>query len=1016
MLVACVVLSFYYFWNPGRQSAATLSTASARSASFAPVLNDIARKETVFNTDFVSAGFGGMRNIGTGTINITGVTGSVTKALLYWHGPTNSNDLTANASVNFAGTDIVGVNIGLSGDNNWGFINSHAYRADVTPLVTGNGAYQLSNFRKPGVEINGASLIVFFNDGNNGNNRDVVIFDGNDSNQTNPFDAQGWNVSLAGINYSGGNANIELHVSDGQAFLDNALIVNGTQTLAPTGAIFQGQTVPNGASAASTNGGLWDIRSFNVTGSLTPGLNTLTLTSGVTSDLLSLIVTLIDLPAGAAPPDPGPLGTDLAVTLSAAPNPVLSSDTLTYTIGVANVGSSPASSVSLSITPPPVALFNNLVSPSGWSCTVPPVGQTGTINCSKSSVGAGANEIFTLTVGIDCSVIDGSTIILSASLTTTNTDTNPSNNTATIGVTVRNIASQAILTIAGGKSEMSFGTVPAARQLVPNPPSDTMTIQNPGCAPVLLGFSINRTGNDVAAGRIVDTDDSTLFPIRVINDDGTETPLSIGPGSPAFIIPGGQTRRFRVQFNPLIPILAGRTDSLFANQVLPDVITSQLTINSQSGSVFVINLTGRISTPMKMTHPTDSSLEPLIVFTRAGNEFTVECTTHDSNLDLYLARYQFLDQGENPVGLPIDLELTQPIAQRGLVRGQSFTIVQRFEGASSRPQINKVRVTLFDRETNVTTAPAILGATEPALASVSAASFRSAALASESIVSGFGNNLAPGSQASAAEPLPTTLAGVRVRVRDGAGTDRDAPLFFVSPGQINYQIPAGTMVGAATVTVFRENQTVAREAVQIAAASPGLFAANANGQGVAAAVALRIGMGGALQYEAVSQYDAVQSRFITRPLDFGFEGDQLYLVLFGTGIRHQQDSSNVIVKFGSVESKAIYAGPQGGFVGLDQINVSVPRNLAGRGELDVVVIVDGRASNTVKINFGGSPSSALETGTGAFISADQDAQIRSSERDASPILLMPILRIPDSDQSRQESQSKTRQSNKAKEQ
>jgi uncharacterized protein (TIGR03437 family) len=218
------------------------------------------------------------------------------------------------------------------------------------------------------------------------------------------------------------------------------------------------------------------------------------------------------------------------------------------------------------------------------------------------------------------------------------------------------------------------------------------------------------------------------------------------------------------------------------------------------------------------------------------------------------------------------------------------------------------------------------------------------------------------------------------------------------------------------VTVFRENQTVAREAVQIAAASPGLFAANANGQGVAAAVALRIGMGGALQYEAVSQYDAVQSRFITRPLDFGFEGDQLYLVLFGTGIRHQQDSSNVIVKFGSVESKAIYAGPQGGFVGLDQINVSVPRNLAGRGELDVVVIVDGRASNTVKINFGGSPSSALETGTGAFISADQDAQIRSSERDASPILLMPILRIPDSDQSRQESQSKTRQSNKAKEQ
>jgi uncharacterized protein (TIGR03437 family) len=455
---------------------------------------------------------------------------------------------------------------------------------------------------------------------------------------------------------------------------------------------------------------------------------------------------------------------------------------------------------------------------------------------------------------------------------------------------------------------------------------------------------------------------------------------------------------------------------LFANQVLPDVITSQLAINTQSGSAFVIILTGRISTPMKMTHPADSSLAPLIVFTRAGNEFTVECTTHDSNLDLYLARYQFLDQGESPVGSPIDVELTQPIAQRGVVRGQSFTIAQRFQGASSRPQINKVRVTLFDRETNVTTAPAILGATEPVLASVSAASFRPAALASESIVSGFGSNLAPGSQASAADPLPTTLAGVTVRVRDGAGTDRDAPLFFVSPGQINYQIPAGTMVGAATVTVFRENQTVAREAVQIAAASPGLFAANANGQGVAAAVALRIGMGGAQQYEPVSQYDAAQKRFITRPLDFGFEGDQLYLLLFGTGIRYPQDPNNVIVKFGSVESRAIYAGPQGGFVGLDQINVPVSRSLAGRGELDVILIVDGKTSNALKINFGGSPALASETEAGAFISPVEDARLQSIEHDSRPILLMPVLKISASDQSRQQGQSKTRHSDKAKEQ
>ncbi|MBL8168727.1 MAG: hypothetical protein JNJ50_11265, partial [Acidobacteria bacterium] len=38
-----------------------------------------------------------------------------------------------------------------------------------------------------------------------------------------------------------------------------------------------------------------------------------------------------------------------------------------------------------------------------------------------------------------------------------------------------------------------------------------------------------------------------------------------------------------------------------------------------------------------------------------------------------------------------------------------------------------------------------------------------------------------------------------------------------------------------------------------------------------------------------------------------------------------------------------------GFVGLDQINVPLPRSLAGRGEVDVVMTVDGVAANTIRI-------------------------------------------------------------------
>jgi len=268
--------------------------------------NDIAQSQTIYGTDVTAAGYGGMRGIGTGTISLTGVSGSITKALLYWHGPTNSSDPSANASVTFAGAGITGTNIGFSNDNCWGFANSQAYRADVTSFVTGNGNYSLSNFVKTGADINGVSLIVFFNDGNNTNNRDIVLFDGNDSNITNAYDANGWNVTLPGINYTSGTASMDLHVGDGQTWVDDALILNGTITLAPADGVFEGDSVPNGASAGSTNGGLWDIKSYDVTSALTPGPNTLTLTTGVNNDCLSLVVAAVDLPAGAAPITPTP--------------------------------------------------------------------------------------------------------------------------------------------------------------------------------------------------------------------------------------------------------------------------------------------------------------------------------------------------------------------------------------------------------------------------------------------------------------------------------------------------------------------------------------------------------------------------------------------------------------------------------------------------------------------------------------------------------------------------------------
>ncbi|HWJ27055.1 MAG TPA: hypothetical protein VNS32_10965, partial [Flavisolibacter sp.] len=199
---------------------------SSPSGQEGTTLRSVTQNTTIFNTDFVSAGVGGLRDVGNGKIVLNGVSGTITKALLYWSGVTNSTTNVGN-SIIVNGTTVTGTSLGVSDNNCWGFNNSQAYRADVTNLVkaTGNGTYMLSGFGA--LNPNGASLIVFFNDANNGNNRDVVIFDGNDSNiffpgipsnPDAPADPLGWDVSLSNINYSSGTANIQMHVGDGQTF------------------------------------------------------------------------------------------------------------------------------------------------------------------------------------------------------------------------------------------------------------------------------------------------------------------------------------------------------------------------------------------------------------------------------------------------------------------------------------------------------------------------------------------------------------------------------------------------------------------------------------------------------------------------------------------------------------------------------------------------------------------------------------------------------------------------------
>jgi uncharacterized protein (TIGR03437 family) len=235
------------------------------------------------------------------------------------------------------------------------------------------------------------------------------------------------------------------------------------------------------------------------------------------------------------------------------------------------------------------------------------------------------------------------------------------------------------------------------------------------------------------------------------------------------------------------------------------------------------------------------------------------------------------------------------------------------------------------------------------VASVSAASFSGAELASESIVAAFGVGLATTTSVATSLPLPTTLAGTTVKVRDSAGASRDAPLFFVAPGQVNYLVPAGTAAGAATVTITSGNGAISAGAAQIASVAPGLFSANSNGQGVAAGVVLRVKADGTQIYEAIVEFNSSQNRFFAKPINLGPATDLVYLILYGTGFRNRSALTATSCRIGGENANVLFAGAAPGFVGLDQGNVLLPRTLAGRGEVDVVLTADSKAANTVRV-------------------------------------------------------------------
>jgi uncharacterized protein (TIGR03437 family) len=182
----------------------------------------------------------------------------------------------------------------------------------------------------------------------------------------------------------------------------------------------------------------------------------------------------------------------------------------------------------------------------------------------------------------------------------------------------------------------------------------------------------------------------------------------------------------------------------------------------------------------------------------------------------------------------------------------------------------------------------------------------------------------------------------QIRVTDSVNTERVAALFFVSPAQVNFEIPGDSATGTATVRVVRGNQTIAQGTVQIEAVSPGIFLATPSaGNTLAAALVFRVRGDGSSGFEGIVRFDQATNQFVPIPIDLGPSTDQVFLILYGTGFRFRSALSAVTATIGGVGAPVSYAGPSPPFVGLDQANISISPTLAGRGTVNVVFTVDG---------------------------------------------------------------------------
>ena len=222
---------------------------------------------------------------------------------------------------------------------------------------------------------------------------------------------------------------------------------------------------------------------------------------------------------------------------------------------------------------------------------------------------------------------------------------------------------------------------------------------------------------------------------------------------------------------------------------------------------------------------------------------------------------------------------------------------------------------------------------------VNAANFNST-IAPGGLISVFGNQLSPVNMATADVPLPTALADSCLTVNG-----LPMPILFVSPNQVNAQIPFQT-VGNVTMILRTPGGTSNNYNLQILPGAPSVFMVDVPGQSAAVPAVIRNDDGG-----LVTDSQPIHRKSNTA------------LIIYGTGLGQTAPAvqsgmpspasplavalNQPTVTLGGVQLPLIYYGLAPGEVGVNQINVSVPSNVPVGFE--TLVISQGGSSTTLTV-------------------------------------------------------------------